>query len=187
MSINDVAAARSDYMQASELADRLASADPESAVASRFQSMTAEVLADLAIADRQFDEALRHATRSLDMSLELLNKDPQDGQMARDVMICQLKVAKVQLNRKEYQLTKDYLAMALLLAEEECSRREAAWGHTQTTILNSYSQSRPEMKLTANKKLRRRTPPMTESGRISPCSARSNLKRRLVDVRNTDE
>lgn len=122
MSLKDVEGARTDYLQASQIADRFASADPESAVARRFQSLAAEVLADLAIADGQFDEALIHATRSLDMSLELLNKDPQDGQMATDVMICQLKVAKVQLNRKEYQLTKDYLAMALLLAEEECSR-----------------------------------------------------------------
>jgi len=122
MSLNEVEGARSDYMQASEIADRFAAADPESAVARRFQSLAAEVLADLAIADERFDEALKHATRSLDMSLELLNKDPQDGQMATDVMICQLKVAKVQLKRKEYQLTKDYLAMALLLADEECSR-----------------------------------------------------------------
>ena len=43
-----------------------------------------------------------------------------------------------------------------------CPRWEAwgrkhgeAWGHTQTTILKSYPQSRPEMKLTANKNLRR--------------------------------
>ena len=42
MSLNDVEGARTDYLQAYEIADRFASADPESAVARCIQSLAAE-------------------------------------------------------------------------------------------------------------------------------------------------
>jgi tetratricopeptide (TPR) repeat protein len=103
MLLKDVVNAQSDYKKALELADDLARSDPQSINARRFQSLSAEVLADVAIAQMQLDEALQYAKKSLAISLELVAKDPTDGQMQRDLYICYLKVAKVLIAQGDFE------------------------------------------------------------------------------------
>lgn len=113
MLLKDVATAQSDYKIALALADDLARIDPQNATARRFQSMSAEVLADVAISQNQLDDALLYAERSLDISIELAAKDPTDGQMQRDLYICYAKVAKVHLARKDFDACLRNLFFAL--------------------------------------------------------------------------
>jgi tetratricopeptide (TPR) repeat protein len=59
------------------------------------------MLADIALAENDFDNALKYATRSLDVSLELAAIDPLDGQAQQDVLLCHTKVAKVHLAKND--------------------------------------------------------------------------------------
>ena len=104
-------------LRALSLADELARSDPLNATARRFQSLSAEVLADVAIAQMQFDDALQYAQKSLAISLDLVAKDPTDGQMQRDLYICYVKVAKVYMEMKDFQECQNQLDLALRVVQ----------------------------------------------------------------------
>jgi len=95
MTLMLVSEAKSDFVLAGETADKMASIDAKSTVARRFQSFSAEMLADIALAEDDLDNALKYAVRSLDVSLELAAIDTSDMQAKRDVLLCHAKVAKV--------------------------------------------------------------------------------------------
>lgn len=72
MTLTLVSEAKSDFVLAGETADKMASMDAKSTVARRFQSFSAEMLADIALAEDDFEHnALKYASRSLQVSIEL--------------------------------------------------------------------------------------------------------------------
>ena len=101
MMLKLVSEAKADFISAGETADKMAVIDPKSTVARRFQSFSAEMLADIALAEDDFDNALKYAVRSLEVSLELAAIDPLDGRAQQDVLICHTKVAKVHLAKND--------------------------------------------------------------------------------------
>lgn len=101
LTLKKIPEAKADFISAGETADKMAVNDPKSTVARRFQSFSAEMLADIALAENDFDNALKYATRSLDVSLELAAIDPLDGQAQQDVLLCHTKVAKVHLAKND--------------------------------------------------------------------------------------
>ena len=117
MLLNDVASAQLDYQKAHAFANEMARKDPQNAIARRFQSMAAEVLADVAISQARLDDALRYAKQSLEISLELAAKDPTDSQTQRDLSICHLKVAKVYRAREDHDACLEQLEFALNIAK----------------------------------------------------------------------
>ncbi len=119
MMLNRVADAKADFVTAGETADKMAASDPKSTVARRFQSFSAEMLADIALAENDFDNALKYAVRSLDVSLELAATDTSDVQAQQDLLLCHAKVAKV------YQAKSDLPAAIAQyrLAEEIANRK----------------------------------------------------------------
>jgi|GEM_PF-1831515 len=101
MMLKLVSEAKADFISAGETADKMAVIDLKSTVARRFQSFSAEMLADIALAEDDFDNALKYAVRSLEVSLELVAIDPLDGQAKQDVLLCHTKVAKVHLAKSD--------------------------------------------------------------------------------------
>ena len=97
----NVAAALPDYEQASALADQMVLDHPNNTIAVRFQSLSAEVLADVLLELEQWEDALRFAQKSLEISRTLAEQDSADGQAERDVLIGHLKVAKVHLRKED--------------------------------------------------------------------------------------
>jgi serine/threonine protein kinase len=61
MTLTLVSEAKSDFVLAGETADKMASMDAKSTVARRFQSFSAEMLADIALAEDDLDNALKYA------------------------------------------------------------------------------------------------------------------------------
>lgn len=102
MTLMLVSEAKSDFVLAGETADKMASMDAKSTVARRFQSFSAEMLADIALAEADHDNALKYASRSLEVSLELAALDPLDGQARQDVLLCHAKVAKVHQAKSDF-------------------------------------------------------------------------------------
>ena len=140
------------------------------------------------MSDRSFsDEELRNEV------IHRSNLGESERRIAQQLGVSRWKVTKIiRQNRKSRSVQEPNLesssqspnhtdtipaSLGRPVQKRDTKHGHKAWGHTQTTILDSYLQSRPEMKLTANKNLRRRTPPLTESRRISACSAQANLKR----------
>lgn len=119
MTLKRVAEAKVDFVTAGETADKMAEIDAKSTVARRFQSFTAEMLADIALAEEDFDNALQYAVRSLDVSLELAAIDESDRQAQQDILLCHAKVAKV------YQAKNDFTAAIaqFRLAEDIANRK----------------------------------------------------------------
>lgn len=126
----DLSKAHDDYIQAMALADEMALLDPKSAIASQYQSLSAEVLADVAIENGKLEDALGYAKKSVEISKRLLEKDPTDGQKQRDLNICNLKVAKVFFNMEDYTTCLAQLAEVLPIVragfEKESSSLQAA-------------------------------------------------------------
>ena len=78
---------------------------------------------DVAIAQTHFDDALQYAKKSLAISLELVAKDPSDGQMQRDLYICYVKVAKVLLAKNDFDECQTNLELALNIVQLEYARQ----------------------------------------------------------------
>ena len=77
------------------------------------------MLADIALTENDFDNALKYAVRSLEVSLELAAIDTSDGQAQQDVFLCHAKVAKV------YQAKNDFpSAIAQFRLAEEIANRK---------------------------------------------------------------
>ncbi len=125
----NVAAALPDYEQASALADQMALDHQNNTIAIRFQSLSAEVLADVLLELEQWEDALRFAQKSLELSVVLAEQDPADGQAERDVLIGHLKVAKVHLRKEDDAACLACLELALPIAysrhEQQPESRQA--------------------------------------------------------------
>ncbi|MFO0976373.1 MAG: protein kinase [Planctomycetaceae bacterium] len=119
MTLKRVAEAKVDFVTAGEMAEKMAEIDAKSTVARRFQSFSAEMLADIALAEEDFDNALKYAVRSLDVSVELAAIDESDQQAQQDILLCHAKVAKV------YQAKNDFTAAIaqFRLAEDIANRK----------------------------------------------------------------
>lgn len=119
MMLKRVAEAKADFITAGETADKLAAIDAKSTVARRFQSFSAEMLTDIALAESDFGNALKYVVRSRDVSLELTAMDTSDVQAQQDLLLCHAKVANV------YQATSDFPAAIAQyrLAEEIANRK----------------------------------------------------------------
>ena len=97
MSLKKADEAKQDFIAADEHARSMAEIDPVNTVGIRFRSFAAERLTDIALAEEDLANALELSIRSLDISQQLAGRDPNDREAARDVLICQTKVAKVLL------------------------------------------------------------------------------------------
>lgn len=117
MEMKELGRAKEDYAKAFALAEMLAERDPRNAVARRFQSISAEVLADVALAEEKWSEALVYANKSLEICLEMSRKDANDGQLQRDLQICYAKVAKVLEQMQDIDASLEHLDRAVAIAE----------------------------------------------------------------------
>ncbi len=119
MTLKQVAEAKVDFVTAGEMAEKMGEIDAKSTVARRFQSFSAEMLADIALAEEDFDNALKYAVRSLDVSVELAAIDESDQQAQQDILLCHAKVAKV------YQAKNDFpAAIAQFRIAEDIANRK---------------------------------------------------------------
>jgi eukaryotic-like serine/threonine-protein kinase len=143
MLLTESAAARTDYEQCMELADAMAKIDPTNATAKQFQSLSAEVLADVCIQENQLDDALRFAKRSLELSEQLLSKDPSDRQKQDDLVIGYLKVAKVLYSMEEHAkcLEQLYVALPIVKAAYEADIGKLDAANSYSVVLLRIVQS----------------------------------------------
>ena len=118
MLIKHVDPATDQYESASRLAEQMVAFDGNNIVARRYQSMCAEVMADVSIAREKFEDALRYANESLDASLAILALQPTNIESSRDVMLGHLKVAKVHQAMGDWQPTIDRVKLAMEIADQ---------------------------------------------------------------------
>ena len=125
MLIKQVDDAAKRYESANELSQKMVAFDSKNVNARRYQSMCAEVLADVCIARGQLDEALRHAEQSLAASLAIEEIQPANVQAVDDVLLGYLKVAKVYQAMQDWEKTIGRVKIAIELADREATRRGA--------------------------------------------------------------
>ncbi len=117
MLIKHVDLAAAQYESAKRLSQQMIDFDSKNVVARRFQSMVAEVLADVCIARGQLEDALHHAEDSLSASVAIHEIQPTNVQAGNDVLICHLKVAKVYQAMQDWEKTIARLKLTIELAD----------------------------------------------------------------------
>ncbi len=122
MLIKHVDLAAAQYQSASELAERMVTFDASSLPARRFQSMCAEVMADVCLARGDLKEALVQAEKSLVASEAIQALSPSSMEAADDLVIGQLKVAKVLQSMEDWGSTIDRLNLAIQQADKNAAQ-----------------------------------------------------------------
>ncbi len=123
MLIMQVEPAAAQYALANEIAEQMVGFDPSNKTARRFQSLCAEVMADVCIAREQLPEALRYAEQSLAASVAIYEFDRTNVESASDVLIGHLKVAKVYQAMKDWDKAIERLELAVKLADQQAMER----------------------------------------------------------------
>ncbi len=122
MLINHVDLAAEQYRSASELAEKMVAFDANSLPARRFQSMCAEVMADVCLARGELKEALVQAEKSLAASEEIQVLSPSSMEAADDLVIGQLKIAKVLQAMEDWSGTIDRVKLAIQQADKNAAQ-----------------------------------------------------------------
>ncbi len=105
------------YRQADELAQQMVAADQSNTTARRYQSLCAEAMCDILLSESKPEEALPFALVSLKITEELAEISPSDGNIQKDVLVLQTKIAKVHRLRGDLDACLQQLEAALEFAE----------------------------------------------------------------------
>ena len=91
------------YRQADELAQRMATIDKSNTIAKRYQSMCAEAMCDILLAESKADEALPFAVASMQIIQDLVQISPLDANLKQDLYVLRTKIAKVHKKRGDFE------------------------------------------------------------------------------------